>query len=321
MLDERVPGLLRPALDRVGVLRGAALVLAGRNADAIVTTNPSRGATTCTFICGLLGLRKLILLEYIVHPPGDRDVLRRAWFGLLRRRLLGRALIRAQVLSEWEAGVYPAMHRIPSDRFEVLRWPGRFDDSPMPALNGGRRVLASGRRTDWSTFFAASDGADWDLRAICTAADLPSVQRLAVGRTVAIRHDIPADEHQAEVDEATVYVIPVAETGASIGQIRVMNAAQAGVPTVVSDVKGLRGYVDDTCAVVVPPGDPTAIRDAVDALLDDPGRREALRLAARRRGGTMSDYVEAIGGLVTTAVATERVVVHPRRRPQEGPEA
>jgi len=191
---------------------------------------------------------------------------------------------------------------MPAHRFVLVPWPARCDDTPLPPLRSGRRVLASGRRTDWETFFAAAAGADWQVRAVCTGADLRKVRRLARGTGAVIQHDITAAAHQAEVNAATVYVIAVPDTGASIGQIRMMNATQGGAPVVASDVVGLREYVDAYSAVLVPPGDAAALRKAVYGLLADPRRQQALRRAARARGETMAEYLNGIRALVATAV-------------------
>lgn len=288
------------SLGRIGPLRGLVLFLAGRRADAIVTTNAAPGATTCIVLCGLFGVRRLVLLEYIVHPGAGA----RWWyFAVLRRFLLGRALLRVQVLSRHEADRYPALHRMPADRFALVRWPVGVGKGDLPPCHAGRRVLASGRRVDWRTFFRAAAGADWEVRVVCTAADLPEVRALAreAGVDPVVRNDIPAEEHQAEVAAATVYVIAVPETEASIGQIRVMNAAEAGVPVVASDVLGLRDYVDARTAALVPPGDPDALRKAVDELLADPSRRDELRRAARARDGGMTAYLADIRALVRDA--------------------
>ncbi|HWE92042.1 MAG TPA: glycosyltransferase [Pseudonocardiaceae bacterium] len=287
---------LRTALS--GPLRGLALFLAGRRANAIVTTNSAPGTTTCVILCGLFGVRRLVLLEYIVHPVTSGP---HWWyFRLVRRFLLGRALLVAQVLSADEARRYPGLHRMPAERFALVRWPARLTDDPLPPAHHDRLVVASGRRCDWPTFLAAARGADWQVRAVCTGADLPLVRSLA-GPNVVVRHDIPADEHQAEVAAATVYVLAVPETGASIGQIRVMNAVQAGVPIVASAVTGLADYLDDDSAVLVPPGDPVALRAAIDTLLDDPDRRDKLRRTAHERGDagdTMADYLARIRQLI-----------------------
>ena len=300
-LEDRIPEWFRSLAGRSGVARGLAIVVIGWHADAIVMTNTSPGATICKILYGLFARRTLVLLEYIVHEPAERDLVRRVWFRVMKGWLLRRALLRAQVLTEDEARTLPAIHNLAADHFVVVQWPALFDDSPAGEMNNTQRVLASGRRTDWQTFFAAAEGTDWEVRAVCTNADLEQACRLA-GPNAVIRHDISADEHQSEVEQATVYVIPVPETGASIGQIRVMNANQAGVPVVVSDVTGLRGYVDASSAVLVPPGDHIALRNAVSELLDDPLRRKELRDAARKRDSTMGDYLDGINALILAAV-------------------
>ncbi len=300
-LDDVVPPRWRRLVDRSSVARGVALTLAARRADVVVTTNPSPGATVAIALMGLLGLRRLVLLEYIVHPPAWSRPVHRVYFVVLRRLLLRRSLLRAQVLTSGEVADYATSHRLPAARFAFVPWPGRYDDAPVGEPAAGRRVLASGRRTDWSTFFAAARGTDWEVRAVCSADDLAEVTVLTQGTDAVVRHEITADEHQAEVGAATVYVIPLAETGASIGQIRVMNAAQAGVAVVASRVRGLVDYVDDASAALVRPGDAEALRAAVDALLDDPQRRRRLRDAARRRGVTMAEYRHELVALVEVA--------------------
>lgn len=302
-LADVVPPRWRALVDRSSVARGVALTLAARRADVVVTTNPSPGATVAIVLMGLLGLRRLVLLEYIVHPPGRRRPVHRLYFVVVRRLLLRRALLRAQVLSRREVDDCAASHRLPTERFVFVPWPARFDDTPVGDVATGRRVLASGRRTDWATFFAAARGTDWEVRAVCAADALDEVTALTADVPAVVRHEITADEHQDEVAGATVYVVPLAETGASIGQIRVMNAAQAGTAVVASRVRGLADYVDDESAVLVPPGDPVALRTAVSALLDEPARRVRLRDAARRRGTTMNRYRRELVGLVATAAA------------------
>lgn len=294
-LEDVIPAPLRGLAARNGIVRGVLLAGYGLRYDTVVTTNPSPGAAVATAVYGLLGRRRVVLLEYIVHPPAGGFAAIR--FGVLRRRLLPRALRAAQVLTDSERPAYAALHGVPESRFSVIRWPRRFDDSPLPTRTGGRAVVATGRRADWETFLAAARGTDWDVTVVCTADDLARVHAAAAPGTV-VRHDISQEEHQAVVDAATVYVLPLAETGASIGQIRVMNAAQAGVPVVASDVTGLQGYVDESTAALVPPGDPAALRRTVDVLLDDPDRRERLRRAAHGGGDTMADYLARIDELV-----------------------
>lgn len=306
--------LLRWCAARSGVARGSALVLLGWRHAAVLTTSPAPGARTTIALLGLLRPHRLVLLEYIQElPPSGRAVravAARARFHVLRRLLLTRALLVAQVLTESERATYPAALGLPASALALVRWPARTtrDEVAAPAPTPsprGRSVLASGRRTDWATVLTAARGADWDLTVVCTAEDLPTVRALA-GSTLPVLHsEISQRAHQALVTAADVYVVAVPETGGSIGHVRIMNATDAGTALVVSDVVGVQGYVDERTAVLVPPGDADRLRAEVDALLASPQRRAALAAAAAAGGRewTMSDYLDALAEVVRVALA------------------
>ena len=80
-----------------------------------------------------------------------------------------------------------------------------------------------------------------------------------------------------------------------------MEAVEAGAPVVASDVAGLEGYVaDGETALLVAPGEATALRDALDRLLGDRELAERLRQAAWRRAArwTAGDYLDAVEELI-----------------------
>src|SRR5947208_5890249 len=52
-------------------------------------------------------------------------------------------------------------------------------------------------------------------------------------------------------------------------------------PVVASDIAGYRDVMTPEAGVLVPPGDPPALADALVGLLDDEPRRRALGAAAR----------------------------------------
>lgn len=80
-----------------------------------------------------------------------------------------------------------------------------------------------------------------------------------------------------------------------------LEAMAAGTPVVVSDTGGLRDIVSDgTTGLVVPPGEPAALAEAVASLLGDRARRDEMGRAGAARVGTRF-------GWDAVAAATRRV--------------
>ena len=77
-----------------------------------------------------------------------------------------------------------------------------------------------------------------------------------------------------------VYVLSSAWEAFSIG---VLEALACGVPQVATDVGGTREVVDDETGILVPPHDPSALAEALVALLSDPERRARLATASQAR--------------------------------------
>ncbi|MDT0616015.1 glycosyltransferase family 4 protein [Streptomyces lancefieldiae] len=75
-------------------------------------------------------------------------------------------------------------------------------------------------------------------------------------------------------------------------------ALHARVPLVASDVGGIPELVGDA-AELVPPGDAAALADAVVRLLDDPGRREALRDKGVRQAATWPTEDETVAQVLS----------------------
>ncbi|MEK6275110.1 MAG: glycosyltransferase family 4 protein [Actinomycetota bacterium] len=68
--------------------------------------------------------------------------------------------------------------------------------------------------------------------------------------------------------------------GESFGMV-LTRAFACATPVVASDISGYRGVMEPEAGVLVPPGEPAALADAITSLLADEPRREALGKAAR----------------------------------------
>jgi len=114
----------------------------------------------------------------------------------------------------------------------------------------------------------------------------PLMVRLAISRAgidpdgIAPLGFLSQDDLTAELSSAKAMVAP-SLGGESFGMV-LTRAFACAAPVVASDINGYRDVMTDETGVLVPPGEPNALADAVVALLEDEPRRERLGAAARR---------------------------------------
>jgi glycosyltransferase involved in cell wall biosynthesis len=97
-------------------------------------------------------------------------------------------------------------------------------------------------------------------------------------------------------EKAAVVVIPSRREGFGV---TCAEAMAHGRPVVATAVGGLLDLVEDgVTGLLVPPGDPVALRAALERLLGDPALRERLGAAARRRARRRLDWEPATRALV-----------------------
>lgn len=71
--------------------------------------------------------------------------------------------------------------------------------------------------------------------------------------------------------------------------ITFIEAMATGLPVVTSDIGGALEIVDETCGILVPPGDRTALAAALIRLVGDRGQREQLGIVGRERARSLCD--------------------------------
>lgn len=274
-------------------LAGATLLNRARSFDLIVTQSSAPGAHFAALALAIVRRRKLVILEFVPgHRPGGRAWLGRAFW----RATMRHCVHRAQVMTAWEVDAYSRYYRTPSERFVHIPWPLE-KPSELPSAEDRPRVgvAASGRTScDWATLFEAAEGQGWSLTVICGAKELNKVRRLATNSDARILTDISTSQHFEVINAARVFAMPLSETYGSNGHVRLMVAIAARTPAVVSSIRGLEGYLD-YAAASVPPGDPLALRHAINELLANPAQAaEAAARAARLPNITWSRYFAEI---------------------------
>ena len=123
----------------------------------------------------------------------------------------------------------------------------------------------------------------------CTIAgdgpERPAIERLigelGIGSLVLLPGWVSPGTVRGWMTQASVLAVPsiVARDGDRDGLPNViLEAAAAGLPVVASDVGGIRDFVsmDGICGLLVPPGDPQALADAIARLLDENELRRKL---------------------------------------------
>jgi glycosyltransferase involved in cell wall biosynthesis len=217
--------------------------------------------------------------------------------------VLRSALARAHTLSSWEVERNAAVFGVSPERFVFVPFPMTAAGDELPPLEGrGRRVLASGRTLcDWPLVFAAADGQPWDLEIVCAEGERSLVDRLNAGAGARVRCDIPLQAHWALLHEVAVYLLPLREAQVSSGHIRIFDATRGGAPLVAADVRGVADYVShEETALLFPPGDALAAREAVNRLLNDRELADQLRRTAFEFGQqrTRDEYLNRIRALI-----------------------
>ncbi|HEY9514722.1 MAG TPA: glycosyltransferase family 4 protein [Gemmatimonadaceae bacterium] len=123
----------------------------------------------------------------------------------------------------------------------------------------------------WRLAIAGRGDEDSSLRALAVAEGLS--ERVTL---LGYRKDVPDI-----LAAADLFVMPSLSEGLPLALVEAM---AAGLPVVASDVGGIPEVADRGCeAILVPPGDPTMLAEALGRLLRDGAARASLGAAARSR--------------------------------------
>ena len=151
-----------------------------------------------------------------------------------------------------------------------------------PQVETGSFVLSAGRTfRDYPALLDAFEGLDVPLLIVASPASLE-------GRTpppnVRVEFDVTHADLASKMAESLLVVVPLTPRQISTGQSVVLEAMAMGKAVIATRVAGTEDYLEHMkTGILVPPGDPEALRDAVTRLVADPGLRMRLGHAARAR--------------------------------------
>lgn len=115
------------------------------------------------------------------------------------------------------------------------------------------------------------------------------------------------DELRGYYRACDVFVLPCSERSEAFGMVQ-LEAMAAGKPVVSCDVNTGVAWVNqnEITGLVVPPGDPRALADALARLMADPGRRRRMGQAGQARVAqefTLDKMVERVTQVYSTALS------------------
>jgi len=260
-------GRLRSRFARSAVLAG---LLAGRD-HAVHVHNPGALRAVLPILPALRG--RVIYTRHGANPYNSR-----AW--RLVHRLARRFVDRITFVTEEARGSFEATHGSSSRHHVVIEngvavpgaVPCRSRLVPLRIGSVGRLVELKGQRLVLEAIAALPP----DQRArveMHLFGDGPERDRLADHALVSLS-DVAVVFHGTVLDRESIYAaIDVLAVGSRTeGQsMAIMEAMARGVPVIATNVGGNAQLVrDGETGVLVPPGDPTAIRDAIARMLADP---------------------------------------------------
>jgi glycosyltransferase involved in cell wall biosynthesis len=216
-----------------------------------------------------------------------------------RRRLLTRQAARAAeiifTISEFSKREIVERLAVPADRVRVThlsvtpRPAGASDDKPgaprEPLVLFVGSILNRRRLPATITAFAAATASRTEARLVIAGADrsYPPLDlaglaaEAGVGGRVALRQYVPETELTSLYNRASVFIFLSEYEGFGLTPLE---ALSAGVPIVVLDTPVAREIYGDAAWYVSPTSDVREAAAAIRTLLDDPGARERMLLAA-----------------------------------------
>ena len=125
---------------------------------------------------------------------------------------------------------------------------------------------------------------DWVAELVGDGVERPALEgriaELGLAGRVTLHGSLPPEETHAIVKGSDLSVLPSLTEGLPNA---VMEAMAYGVPVVGTDVGGVRSLLRDDAGIVVTPDDSEALAAGIEAMLDDPARRERAGAVGRQR--------------------------------------
>ncbi len=263
--------------DNLGAFRQALRLLRLHSRFDAVVTMGSRPSLAYGLLCGILRLpSKQIMTEVFLDEPKPQSLgwrIKTACFRWISKLSLG-----ILTNSSAEVGFIARRFGIPESKLRFVPMYTTLEHKERPPENDGT-VLSIGRTLrDVNTLLLAAPHFHGPLVLVIGKQDpLPE----KVPSNVQILRDISLAESHEMIRRAAVVVIPLLPAERSTGQVVLFEAMALGKPVVATRVTGTQDYIrDGENGLLVEPGDPESLTNAVNRLLQDKDHVSKLTQAA-----------------------------------------
>jgi glycosyltransferase involved in cell wall biosynthesis len=224
------------------------------------------------------------------------NLLGRSGFGLGGVARLGvRALdgdhVTYVVFSQEERRLFAGSFGVPLDRIACVKFAhSLWSRADSPTSDGGYVFAGGDSLRDYGTLIEAARGLGAPVR-IATNRDLGELPENVTGGPVTL------DEYHELIAGARVVAVPMQRGRRAAGLLTYLNAMALGKPVIVTDSPAVGEYVEPgRTGVVVPPADPSALRDALAWALDPENQADVRAMGERARASVdhPNDYWRAL---------------------------
>ncbi len=203
-----------------------------------------------------------------------------------RRKLMALALQRVDrftVFSTMERDLYARVFDLDPARIDILHWavqPYRKEQLARPVADEHYLCAVGSQGRDYHVLIEAMRRLPaCRLHLVAYPENLVG---LSIPDNVTVHSGVPFDFAAALVAHADAMVLPLLGAEVPCGHVTAVMAMHLGVPVIATDSVGLHDYLrhGDT-AILFPAGDSDALRQDIQAFLDDPARLAACAGRAR----------------------------------------
>jgi glycosyltransferase involved in cell wall biosynthesis len=285
----------RPALRRYRACRELAAGARTGRFDLIVTHSPLVSCWTEVFCAHRRRCpHAAFAFNFTELPRGPRLALMRRAFQTLDRLI---------VFSNFEKRLYSDYFGIPATRFEMIPWRIRDPRERTAAIEQPRGTsgLDTGQATA-AVCAVGSQGRDYAtlLEAMRRLPHIPlilvasskNLKGLHAPTNVDVRQNISLTEAEDVIRRSRFVVVPLLNSKTACGHVTIVFAMFEKRAVLVSDSAGIADYVfPGRNGVLVKPGDPAALAQAIEDLWNRPD--EAWRLGEAGREFALSQCLES----------------------------